>query len=68
MELAGGAEEGVLPLLLDSGEDFALLAAVDLAGVSVFESDFESAAGSELDEDELSLELSLFSAGALGRP
>ena len=55
-------------MLLDSVEDFALLSAVDLAGVSVFESDFESAAGSELDEDELSLELSLFSAGALGRP
>ena len=54
--------------LLESEEDAAELSLVDLAAVSVFESedDLESL---EDDEEELSLlELLLFSTGGLGRP
>ncbi len=56
----------LLPLLPESLEDLAALSLVDLAAVSVFESldDLESV----LEEDELSLEPFLLSAGGLGRP
>ncbi len=55
-------------MLLDS-VDFSLLSLVDFGAVSDFESpaDLESEE-SELEEDELSLEPFLFSAGGLGRP
>jgi len=59
---------GVEEALLESEEDEAELSLVDLAAVSVFESedDLESL---EDDEEELSLlELLLFSTGGLGRP
>ena len=51
-------------VLLDSVEDLAGLSLVDLAAVS----DFESPDDLESEEDELSLEPFLFSAGCLGRP
>ncbi|MDA1129576.1 MAG: hypothetical protein O2913_12910 [Chloroflexi bacterium] len=53
-------------LLLDSLDDLAALSLVDFAAVSVL----ESAEGleSELEEEELSLEPFLLSAGGLGRP
>ena len=55
---------GVEEVLLDSVEDLAGLSLVDLVALS----DFESPEELESDEDELSLEPFLFSAGALGRP
>lgn len=70
MELAG-VEEEVLP---ESVEDLAVVSLVDLAVASDLDSDLESEEESELElselelDDELSLELLLFSTGGLGRP
>ena len=55
--------------LLDTVEDLAVLSLVDFSAVSDFESpEVLESEESELEDDELSLEPFLFSAGALGRP
>lgn len=54
---------------MDTVEDLAVLSLVDFSAVSDFESpEVLESEESELEDDELSLEPFLFSAGALGRP